>query len=97
MAMEKLKNLSEKPENAGSINTWAKRMVDAKTDTQALNVITTGGVKNKKILAVQSRIAKNSHKNRYASMAFKTKGSQPRNLSQAIIENKRNKQTQSKK
>ena len=62
-----------------------------------MNTIATGGVKNKNILAVQSRIKKNSNKNRFKDLKQKLFGNKPHNLSSAIKNNHRNMQTQSKK
>lgn len=92
-----LNTLKENPEHAKAINTWAKRLTNSKNDNQAINVLATGGVSNKKILAVQSRIAKNSHKNRFPDLKIKNKGSKPHNIANAISLNVRNKLTQSKK
>ena len=89
--------MSDKPENAKVLNTFSNRLLNAKTESQKLNVVATGGVTNKNILRVQSRIAKSSQKNRFSSLATENKGSKPRNLSQAIRDNVRNKLTQSKK
>lgn len=96
-AIEILKTMSQQPENANVINKWSNRLLKAKTNTQKLNVMATGGVTNKNILKVQSRIAKNSHKNRFPSLQVKNKVSKPRSLSYAVKHNIRNKMTQSKK
>ena len=96
-AMQIMSELKDKNENSKLINKWCKRLVNAKTDNQRMNVIATGGISNKNILKVQSRIAKSSHKNRFASMAMKASNSKPRSLANAIKNNTRNKLTQSKK
>ena len=96
-AHQMLDALGSKLENIQQINTWTSRFVKCKTDSQRINFLMTGGVTNKNILKVQSRITKNSHKNRFPSLAQKSKSSKPRNLAQAIKNNVRNKITQSKK
>ena len=95
--LEDIMKLSEKPECADVINNMSRRYKKCKTLSQKLNVLATGGITNKNILAVQSRIAKNSHKNRYGIMALRNTNSKPRSLISAIRANVRNKQTQSKK
>ena len=57
-ALEKLTELESNPEFADKINTFYKHLSEAKSHNQALNVIVTGGVTNKNILKVQSRIGK---------------------------------------
>ena len=96
-AMQIMSELKDKNENSKLINKWFKRLINAKTDNQRMNVIATCGISNKNILKVQSRIAKSSHKNRFASMAMKASNSKPRSLANAIKNNTRNKLTQSKK
>ena len=92
-----LKVFSNKPEYAKLINTWAKRVVNSKTDSQLSKIIATGGGTAKKILQTQSRISKSSHKNRFKDLAVKSKNSKPRCLASSIRNNVRNKLTQSKK
>ena len=64
-----LKVVSNKPEYAKLINTWAKRVVDSKTDSQISKAITTGGCSAKNVLQTQSRISKSSHKDWFRDLA----------------------------
>ena len=96
-AIEVIKKMSKKPENSNILNVWSKRILKAKNDSQVINVIATGGVTNKNILSVQSRIRKNSNKNRFPDLNIKPKVSKPHSISNAIKKNVRNKFTQSKK
>ena len=96
-AFQKIREAYKRNGNTNCVNKWTKRINNSKNDNQLLNVLATGGVSNKSILAVQSRISKSSHKNRFASMAMKSSNAKPRSLANAIENNTRNKLTQSKK
>ena len=97
-ALEVMRQMARDNTNAKILNTFSKRLLKATTDIQKAKVVATGGCSNRKILAVQSRIAKNSHKNRtIKDLATKNKNAKPRCLAAAIAKNIRNKLTQSKK
>ena len=61
-ALSKLEELENHPEFHDILNRFFKRLGNYTNHNQALNVLATGGVKNRNILKVQSRIGKNSSK-----------------------------------
>ena len=92
-----MKDLSSKPEYKNIMDRFYKRIVKAKSINAKINTIATGGAKNRNILAVQSRIKRISNKNRFKDLKQKIFGNKPHSLSQAVKNNHRNMQTQSKK
>ena len=95
--IEILKNLGDLPQYSKVLNKFYERLTKAKSVNSQINVIATGGVSNRNILRVQSRIKKNSNKNRFKDLRQKLFGNKPHNLSKAVSNNHINMQTQSKK
>ena len=95
--IEKLKNLLRVSEYSDKTELFWKRINNANSPSAIADIISVVGAKNNTILRVQSRIRKNSNKNRFKELKQKIFGAKQHNLAFAIRNNIRNKQTQSKK
>ena len=94
---EKLSKLLRDPAYTGLVNKFNERVINSNSDSALADILAVVGAKNNTILKVQSRIKKNSHKNRFKALKELKKGNKQRNLFAAVLNNCRNLQTQSKK